>query len=392
MQRRAFVIAAGAGAVSAADAALPGRATPLTARTLLVGPMRWIRTIGEAARVAQDGDHIEVDAGDYVGDVAVWRHNDITITAVGGRVRLPAGGASAEGKGTWIVDGNGFTVSGFDFLDSAVADGNGAGIRFGSGSLTVRDCTFIRNQSGILTSNDRTSVLDVQNCEFAYNTNPDGRSHHLYAGTIGRLSVSGSYFHHAAAGHLLKSRAAISEIFYNRLTDEAGGSASYEIDLPSGGVAYVLGNIVSQSAQADNRTVISYGAEGYTWPNDRLFLINNTLIDRPGSPGRCLAVLGGASVRMVNNLMVGQDAFFPPGINGTDGNVGVSLQAFERQSDSDFRLRPGSALIGNFSAPGRIDGKSLAPQREYVHPRGSVALTAPARNPGAMQSLGGGQR
>lgn len=40
--------------------------------------------------------------------------------------------------------------------------------------------------------------------------------------------------------------AAVIHIYYNRLTDEAGGQASYELEFPNGGMVYVVGNIVEQ--------------------------------------------------------------------------------------------------------------------------------------------------
>src|SRR6185295_15404743 len=57
-------------------------------RTIHVGPTREIRRIGEAARAARDGDVIEVDAGDYIADVAVWPQKRITIRGTAGRPRL----------------------------------------------------------------------------------------------------------------------------------------------------------------------------------------------------------------------------------------------------------------------------------------------------------------
>ena len=238
--------------------------------TLHVGPTHKIKTIAEAASRARDGDTVEVDAGEYRHDVAVWRQDKLTIRAVGGRVRLLADGNSAEGKAIWVVRGGHVTVEGFDFEGTRVPSRNGAGIRFEAGQLTVRDCRFVDNEMGLLTSNDPQAELTIENSEFARNQRPDGHNHNLYAGTIAKLSVRGSYFHHATIGHLLKSRAAVNHIFYNRLTDEAGGSASYELEFPNGGVAVVVGNVIQQSAQTENAIMISYGAEGYKWPANAL--------------------------------------------------------------------------------------------------------------------------
>ena len=73
------------------------------ANTLQVGPQRATKTIAAAARLASAGTTIEVDAGEYVGDVAVWTQPNLTLRAVGGRVRLQANGAAAEDKGIWVV-------------------------------------------------------------------------------------------------------------------------------------------------------------------------------------------------------------------------------------------------------------------------------------------------
>jgi hypothetical protein len=95
----------------------------------------------------------------------------------------------------------------------------------------------MHNENGILTGNQADTVLEIEDSEFGYNGANDGYSHNLYVGSIARLSVTGSYFHHAAIGHLLKSRAAINYVTYNRLTDEVDGTASYELELPNGGIA-----------------------------------------------------------------------------------------------------------------------------------------------------------
>ena len=129
----------------------------------------------------------------------------------------------------------------------------GAGIRLERGSLSVKDCSFSRCEMGLLTNNDPNTQLDLQGCEFSFGERPGSFSHLLYAGSIAKLSVSGCYFHHGMRGHLIKSRAALNHIFYNRLTDEIGGSASYELEFPNGGQALVIGNLIQQSSGLGQR-------------------------------------------------------------------------------------------------------------------------------------------
>jgi hypothetical protein len=148
-------------------------------------------------------------------------------------------------------------------------------------------------------------VLEVENSEFAYNQRPDGHNHNLYVGQIARLMVSGSYFHHGHIGHLLKSRAEANYILNNRLVDGPDGTASYELEFPNGGRAYVVGNTIAQSTLTENRHLISYGAEGYKWPSNTLYLANNTLIN-PLPNGVFLRVAPGAdAVHDINNVRVG---------------------------------------------------------------------------------------
>lgn len=354
---------------------------------LRVGPTRAVKAISEAAELALAGATIEVDAGDYTADVAVWTRDGVVVRAVGGRVRLLARGAVAESKGIWVVRATGMLVEGFDFEGATVPSRNGAGIRLEKGTLNVRDCSFMRNEMGILTNNDPATVLEVENSEFAYNQRPDGHNHNLYVGQIARLSVTGSYFHHARTGHLLKSRAAVNHIFYNRLTDEAGGTASYELEFPNGGVAYVVGNLIEQTAQTENPQLISFGAEGYKWPRNEIYVVNNTLVDRRPKGGVFLRVAPGAdTIRAVNNLLIGAGTLELAGQGEHRNNFAADLRDFAQAESYDFRLKADSRFVGRGTDPGNSNGQSLQPQREYVHARGTRAVDGTKHNPGAMQS------
>jgi hypothetical protein len=283
----------------------------MIAMALHVGPQRAIKTIASCAISAKAGTIILVDSGDYVADVAVWSQDDITIRAVGGRVRLLARGAAAEGKGIWVVRANRMRVEGFDFEGAAVSSRNGAGIRLETGSLRANNCRFRYNEMGLLTNNDPNTVLEVYHCEFAYNQRPDGHNHNLYAGQIARLTVFDSYFHHAHIGHLLKSRAAVSHVVNSRLIDGADGTASYELEFPNGGMAFVVGNTIAQSTLTENPCLISFGAEGYKWAHNALYLLNNQL-ESPLPRGQFLKVAPGANtVEELGNKLLGFGSLEP---------------------------------------------------------------------------------
>ena len=353
-----------------------------------VGPGQNIRLISTAANLAKDGDTIEIDAGDYTGDVAVWKQSNLTIRGVGGRVRLVAAGASAEKKAIWVVRGNRITVENIEFTGARVPDRNGAGIRFEKGHLIVRNCRFIDNENGILTGGGNLD-LEIENSEFGHNGAGDGYSHNLYVGAIRMLRVTGSYFHHAKAGHLLKSRAAENHILYNRLTDETDGRASYEMEFPNGGIAYVIGNLIEQSKTTENPNVISFGAEGYKHPANELYLINNTLVDKRVDSGFFLAVRPGFSVvKAYNNLLLGKRPLNSGGIDGEFiNNPNVGEDSFILADRHDFRIQRESPLHRTYRAPDSANGLSLSPDREYVHPAATRPLTTTPTLPGARQTL-----
>ena len=353
---------------------------------LRVGPLQFIKTLAEAAKVAPSGVVVEVDAGEYVGDVSIWTQDRLTLRTVGGRVKLIAAGAAAEGKAIWVMRGGQISVEGFDFSGARVPDRNGAGIRLEQGALTVRNCTFTQNENGILTSNNAKVQLEIVNSEFSHNGAGDGQSHNLYVGQIASLSVTGSYFHHANVGHLLKSRAALNDIRYNRLTDEPGGRASYELEFANGGVAYVVGNIIQQGHQTENPHLISYGTEGYTQTKNELYLINNTLVDDREQGGVFLRVKpGDVVVKALNNLLVGKGVFDSAALGDYRNNVTVSWDTFEFAARQDYRLKRGEKFAEKMLAPGSANGVSLQQKAQYAHPLRTLALPGEPHNPGALQ-------
>jgi hypothetical protein len=374
-----------------AHATRTAESMPAPARTstvLPVGPTREVRTIAAAARLARPGTTIEVDPGDYVDDVAVWLVDNVTVRAVTGRARLVVHGAAAEGKGIWVVRSNGMRVEGLDFEGCKVPSRNGAGIRLDRGSLHVRDCRFRYNEMGLLTNNDPATSLTVENCEFAYNQRPDGHNHNLYAGRIARLIVTGSYFHHAHVGHLLKTRAASNTIAYNRLTDEIGGTASYELEFPNGGIAVVIGNLIAQNRSTENLHLISYGAEGYTWQRNALYLTHNTLVNPLAQAGVYLRVAAGVDkIVATNNLLAGPGSLETSGPGDYRNNLHAVAQDFADMTSFDLRLKVDSPLAGRLLDAAALNNTRLIPEREYLHPRNTKPLDASPHNPGAMQSI-----
>lgn len=249
------------------------------AATLRVGPGEQITRIADAARLAKDGDTVEILPGEYRGDVTVWQQKQLVIRGIGKRPVLIADGKSAEGKAIWVTRNGDFRIENIEFRGTRVSDRNGAGIRFERGKLAISNCAFIDNQNGILSGNDPDSELAIDNSRFADAPRQmHSLPHLLYVGGIAKFTLTGSSFENGYRGHLVKSRARQSFIRDNHIVDGPEGEASYEIDLPNGGIVQITGNTVGQSSKTQNPVLISYGAEGSVWPDNALTLRNNTLI------------------------------------------------------------------------------------------------------------------
>ena len=294
-----------AGAQAAAHAPPPPASAcdVATGRVLRVGPGQTYTTPSAAAAAAQAGDVIQIVAGDYRGDVATWRANNLTLCGVGGRARLFADGKSAQGKAIWVIAGANAVVEGIEFREATVPDRNGAGIRAEGGDLTVRDCGFFDSDEGILGGDGGVIVIDRS--EFARNGFGDGQSHNLYIGAAKRLVVTASFFHEARVGHNLKSRAQETRIENSYFMDGPGGTSSYLADFPNGGIVVLRGNLFHKGPKAQNATAIAYGLEGLKGTTHTLQMVHNTVVMTRRGGSYIAAAAGTQWLELTANLFAG---------------------------------------------------------------------------------------
>jgi hypothetical protein len=383
--RRAACVALGA-VLAGPLAAVPAARAAAAVHRLAPGG-----SLVQALREASDGDIIELAAGAYHGEVAVIAHKRLTLRGVGGRAVLHAAGRDAEGKAILVVRDGDIRIENIEFRGTRVPDGNGAGIRFERGRLVVRRCAFFDNQNGILTANFADAELVVEDSEFGQAPSPDhALPHLLYVGQIRRFTLRGSRLGGGNQGHLVKSRARENHLHYNHLVDGSGGRASYELEFPHGGLAFVIGNVIGQSRTTRNPTLLAFGAEGYDEREQGLFMAHNTLVNAALRPARFVHVHDPARpvpTRLVNNLCVGPGVADAVLANALQGNFMAPTRALRDAAAGLYTLAMGSLLRHRGVEPGAVHGVSLRPVAEFSAPVGTRPLQPAAHwSPGAYQA------
>ena len=334
-----------------------------------VGPGRTISAPGQAARRAGDGDVIEIDAGLYHNDHAVWTQDDITIRGVGGPAHLRSSGLIPNGKAIWIIKGHNVLIEHVEFSGAAVVHTNGAGIRHEGGDLTLRHTFFHDNEFSVLSGRLPEATITVESSRFWHQKRPTRHSHGIYIGAAHRLNLVGSHFKGTDLGHQVKSRALHNYILYNRIEDVDGGNSSRLIDLPNCGLSVVMGNDLHQGIDTENSNAIGYGPEGCEGRDGyyrQLFVVNNTFINE-ATGGQFVRNFTTGDVLVANNLVVGRAVMLKGGGVARD-NFRTDLQW---QPARRWRL-PRTHLAIDAAVPLRGPRDlSLLPTREFALPAGT---------------------
>jgi hypothetical protein len=339
-----------------------------------VGPGETYTMPSQVSALVGNGDTVDIAAGTYPSDVARWQADDLVLRGVGGLAHLESNGLSWGDKAIWVIQGDNNTVEWIEFSECTVPDNNGAGIRLEGLGLTVRHCYFHHNENGILCGEYHPSTVRIEYTEFAYHGYGDGFSHNLYIGNIDTLIFRFNYSHHAHAGHELKSRAWVNIIAYNRFSNEADGDASREIDLPNGGQAYLIGNVVQQGLQGQNSNMVGFGMEGLSNPGPQeLYAINNTLVNEKVN-GSFFQAPAGAFFKAYNNILAGGGSFMSawPATIDTLANLrttSIASVLFAEESNYDYHITEASPAH-NMGYPAGVSGSGvpLVAEWEYVHP------------------------
>jgi Ca2+-binding RTX toxin-like protein len=353
---------------------------------LNVGVGQQYSTISSAIAASRDGDTIAVQAGTYYNDFATI-NTKITIVGVGGTANLVATQQPGNGKGIFVTNTD-VRIENLAFSGVSVPDGNGAGIRYQGGNLTIVNSHFHDNEMGLLANTSAGGKITIIDSEFDNSNSTKLLAHNLYIGEIDTLTISGSYFHDASVGHQIKSRAHNTVITDSRIYDGSagGGTGSYSIDIPNGGNAVITGNVIQQSSASQNPAIIHFGGEGTAYGGSSLLVSDNTVVNQLNTSGaRLLAnqtnVTATVSDNAVFGLTSGQIAYGPANVSGT--RYLGSAPALDTGSPwlpdalptitvslNDTTPTMDAAVTGTVAASGALSGFTLAYQWQSMEGSG----------------------
>ncbi|HTW70775.1 MAG TPA: Hint domain-containing protein [Acetobacteraceae bacterium] len=254
--------------------------------TLTVGPGEQYSSLSAAVAAAQNGDTIDVQAGTYTNDFPQTIDINLTIEGVGGLASFVATEPPPNEKGILLI-GNGsdspdVTLENLEFSGvtiSAGEGGNGAGVRYQSGDLTIDHSYFHNNQDGLLANADTLGAITITDSEFANNGTTNGLTHNIYVTEVGTFSISASYITAANTGNEIQSRALVNNIIDNDIIDGPTATASYSINLPDGGDDIISGNTIEQGPNSGNPDFIGFSEDSSIYPNTTLSITDNVFID-----------------------------------------------------------------------------------------------------------------
>ena len=362
--------------------------------TLQVGENKEFTTLSSALSAANDNDIIEIDSGTYSCDIKVFNQDNLTIRGVGqSKPILDATGCTiSNGKAILVPQGENIIIDNIHFRGAKVNDRNGAGVRLEStGVSVIKNSLFDGNEMGILSSNvgatgSQRKYLIIDSSEFresgAIKSNGAvGLTHNIYMTSAFVFILKNSYSHDVKHhGHLLKSRAIENYILYNRLTDESAVS-SYNINIPQGGLSYIIGNVIEQGPNSANSGIIDYSSEANSADNDiqKLYISGNTIVDNKKSSGVKAIKLYNykdiSEVKIINNLFVNLDETklieYKSGdasaVTHIENNLYIADEELTNPSTYQYFLKGSSSAINNGINPGKGFGFSLYPTYEYVY-------------------------
>ncbi len=283
-------------------------ALPAGAAVLKVGPQEALRAPSQAARVAKDGDTIEIAAGEYY-DCAIWRQHGITITGpVDPATPAVLTDAACQGKALFVITGRGVTVRHLTFTRVRVIDGNGAGIRAEGADLTVAHSRFVNNQASILVADVAEGTLTILDSVFERNGAAMGERcvATLVVGSLRLLRIERSRFVAARACDMVRAAAGRTEVLDSRFEDGPSGAARRMLAL-GGGELLVRDSYFARGPGAMPPDVAIERRDLWGTAGDAV-VERTTLVNQSGRRAVLVRNLTSGTMRLEDNRVGGGDA------------------------------------------------------------------------------------
>ena len=142
------------------------------------------------------------------------------------------------------------------------------------------------------------------------------------------------------------------------------GHSSYIIDLPDGGLSYIIGNVIQQGPDAENSTLVSYAAESHRNPKQELYVVNNTFVNTRSAGTFIRIAQSGAKVEVINNIFAGRGQVLV-GRAQMRNNIVTREPGFVNAAQFDYHLRATSPAVDAGTSAGTAEGMVLRPRYEY---------------------------
>ncbi|MDB5407796.1 MAG: hypothetical protein JWL84_2708 [Rhodospirillales bacterium] len=307
-----------------------------SAKTLEVGPDLELKTPSAAAKIAADGDTIEIGPGEYY-DCAVWNAANLTIVGQDGATITDV---SCQGKALFVIVGHDVTIRNLTFARARVPDGNGAGIRAEGRNLTIEHSRFINNENGILAADMPDGTITIRSSEFVRNGKCDATcAHGVYANRLALLRIEQSSFTGTRAGDAIRSRALRTELAGNSIADGKDGTAAYLVELPNGGSLIMQDNTLEKASPTPRGAAVMLGGEAPLQPSAELRFSRNRLVDDSGKLSAFVLDWSGGSPVFAGNTL-------PPTVAEVSSRGGAwhDLRSAVGRLRDDLRWIVGSAI------------------------------------------------
>lgn len=234
--------------------------------------------------IGEGSGTVQIEPGVY-RDCAVQGAGDVGFVAqVPGQTVFD--GAACEGKATLVVRGRSTRVEGLIFQNVRVPDANGAGIRLERGNLTVRQSWFRDSEQGILSADDPTGAVLIEQSTFSRLGRCDrglSCAHSVYFGEYGSVTIRRTRFEAGRGGHYVKTRSSRVDVSQSSFDDTGGKTTNYMIDLSAGATGRIVDNVFVQGPDKENHSAfIAVAAEGRAHSSAGLLVSGNDARFAPG--------------------------------------------------------------------------------------------------------------